>query len=352
MNERKIVSTELTLTFFPPEWYEQDGVMLTWPHLGTDWIGILPEVEKTYVEIAREIIKREKLIIVCPDRHIIKNKFSEEELFRILFAEIPSNDTWARDHGPVCTLRNMKPVINDFGFNGWGGRFNADKDNEITKRLFDSGVFIPDSVYLSQPGFILEGGSIETDGAGTILTTSACLLNANRNRTMSAGDIELRLKEVLGATRVLWLNHGYLEGDDTDSHIDTLARFCSEKTICYVQCRDQEDIHFETLKKMEQQLQGFRTVDGKPYQLVPLPMVPPMHDEDGKRLPATYANFLIINKALLLPVYGQGEDKEAVRIMKKTFPGREIIEINCLSLIKQYGSLHCITMQIPKAFLV
>jgi agmatine deiminase len=347
-----MVSTENPLIFFPPEWYEQDGVMLTWPHQETDWAGMLTEVEKTYFEIAGEIIKKEILIIVCTDRITLKNKFTEEEQLRIRFFEIPSNDTWARDHGPICTFRNMKPVINDFGFNGWGGKFNAEKDNEITRRLFEAGAFITESAYIPQPGFILEGGSIETDGTGTILTTSSCLMNANRNRNMSAGDIELRLKEVLGASRTLWLNHGTLEGDDTDGHIDTLARFCNENTICYVQCKDQKDIHFGTLKKMEQQLQGFLTVEGKPYKLVPLPMVPPLYDEEGRRLPATYANFLIINQAVLLPLYGQDEDQEAVRIMKETFPGREIIGINCLSLIKQYGSLHCITMQIPKGFMV
>jgi agmatine deiminase len=347
-----MVSKEKSLIFLPPEWHEQDGVMLTWPHQGTDWAYILPEVEMTYVEIARQIVKREKLIIVCPDRNALKYFFTVDELLRISFFEIPSNDTWARDHGPVCTYRNLKPTINDFGFNGWGGKFNADKDNAITRSLYEAGAFLPESDYNPEPGFILEGGSIETDGKGTILTTSACLMNANRNRIMSAGDIELRLKQVLGATRILWLNHGTLEGDDTDGHIDTLARFCDEETLCYVQCNDQNDNHFETLKKMEQQLHGFRTVEGKPYRLVPLPMVQPLYDEDGKRLPATYANFLIINQAVLVPLYGQDEDREALRIMKKTFPGREIIGINCLSLIKQYGSLHCITMQIPKGFLV
>jgi agmatine deiminase len=346
-----MVLKEMPMIFFPPEWHEQDGVMLTWPHPETDWANILPEVEMTFIEIAREIVKKEKLIIVCPDHNTLKHFFTEEELIRMRFFEIPSNDTWARDHGPVCTFRNMKPVINDFGFNGWGGKFNAGKDNEITKRLFEAGAFIPESAHIPQPGFILEGGSIETDGTGTILTTSACLLNANRNNTMRASDIELRLKEILGATRVLWLDHGFLDGDDTDGHIDTLARFCNENTICYVQCRDQDDIHFGTLKKMEQQLQELRTIEGKPYRLVPLPMVSPLYDEEGRRLPATYANFLIINQAVLLPLYGQDEDHEAVRIVEKTFPGREIIGINCLSLIKQYGSLHCITMQIPKGFL-
>jgi agmatine deiminase len=347
-----MILSEQSTIFFPPEWYEQDGVMLTWPHPATDWAGILPEVEKTYFEIAREVVKREKLIIVCPDGNALKKNFRKDELHRIRFFEIPSNDTWARDHGPLCTFCKMKPSIHDFGFNGWGGKFNSDKDNEITKKLFDSGAFIPESIHFPHPDIILEGGSIETDGAGAILTTSACLLNPNRNKTMRQSDIDLRLKEIFGADRILWLDHGFLEGDDTDSHIDTLARFCNGNTICYVQCSDQNDIHYETLKKMEQQLQGFRTVEDKPYTLVPLPMVSPLYDEEGKRLPATYANFLIINQAVLVPIYGQDKDQEVIEVMENIFPGREIIGINCLSLIKQYGSLHCITMQIPKGFLV
>jgi agmatine deiminase len=338
--------------FFPPEWHDQDGVMLTWPHPETDWINMLSEVEKTYFEIAREIIKREKLIIVSPECENVQKNFTEKELHQIRFYNIPSNDTWARDHGPICTFRNNTPVINDFGFNGWGGKFEADKDNEITRRLFDAGAFHRDGIHLPQPGFILEGGSIESDGSGTILTTSACLLNANRNRDSVKLDIEQRLKEILGATRIFWLDYGFLEGDDTDGHIDTLVRFCNENTICYVQSGDQNDVVYNDFKKMEQQLQGFRTVEGKPYRLVPLPMVPPLYNEEGRRLPATYANFLIMNQAVLLPVYGQDQDQDAVMIMKKIFPDREIIGINCLSLIKQFGSLHCITMQIPKGFLV
>jgi agmatine deiminase len=346
------ILTETRGFFFPPEWVEQDAVMLTWPHQATDWADMLPEVEATYFNIAREILKREKLILVCPDSNALKRRFREEELHRIRFYEIPSNDTWARDHGPLCVFQNGLPLIHDFRFNGWGGKFCAEEDDQITEKLFKSGAFVPESIHVSHPDFILEGGSIETDGAGTILTTSACLLNPNRNNSLSQDDIELRLKEVFGVKRILWLDYGHLQGDDTDSHIDTLARFCDENTICYVQCTNRNETHYEALKKMEQQLQRFRSVDGKPYNLVPLPMAAPLFDEDGLRLPATYANFLIINQAVLVPVYNQESDQEVLKIMEKTFPGREIIEINCLSLIKQYGSLHCITMQIPKGFII
>jgi agmatine/peptidylarginine deiminase len=261
-----------------------------------------------------------------------------------------TDDTWARDHGPLGTFQNGVPSINDFTFNGWGGKFYSHNDNVITRNLFFDGAFRPGSLYFSHD-WVLEGGSIETDGEGTILTTSRCLLNNNRNGTISREQAEEVLKESLGAERILWLDHGHLEGDDTDSHIDTLARFCNRDTICYVSCNDVNDPHYLSLKKMEQQLQGFRTNAGKPYSLVPLPMVPPQFDDEGKRLPATYANFLIINGAVLLPVYGVKEDSNAAQVMKVLFQEREIVSIDCSSLIKQYGSLHCVTMQIPKGFL-
>jgi agmatine deiminase len=338
--------------FFPPEWYEQDGVMLTWPHPMTDWAPILPEVEETYLRIAREIIRKEKLLIVCARKDTVSSYFSAEELSAVRFYEIPSNDTWARDHGPVFTFREGISVVNNFDFNGWGGKFEAALDNRIPGELFRSGAFRPESRYFDRSGFILEGGSIETDGAGTILTTTKCLLNPNRNNGLTRTLLEKKLGEFLGASRILWLDSGKLEGDDTDSHIDTLARFCDENTICYVRCIDPQDVHFDELKKMEQELRGLRNVDGKPYKLVPLPMVSPVRDDGGNRLPATYANFLIINQAVLLPLYGTAEDREAASILSEIFPGREIRGVESVPLIKQNGSLHCITMQIPKGFLV
>jgi agmatine/peptidylarginine deiminase len=297
-------------------------------------------------------LRKEKLLIICENKEHLRGHFSEEELSAVHFCEIPSNDTWTRDHGPIFTFEHGIPVINDFGFNGWGGKFGAILDNQITGELYRLGAFTPNARYRDYSGFILEGGSIDTDGAGTILTTSRCLLNPNRNRELTKSRIEFRLRESLGARQVLWLEHGELEGDDTDSHIDTLARFCKEDTICYVSCSDKKDHHFEELKKMERQLTGLRNVHGKAYRLVPLPMVSPVIGEDGNRLPATYANFLIINGAVLLPLYGVAEDREAVRIMSAIFPDREIRGIDCRSLIKQNGSLHCVTMQIPKGLLV
>jgi agmatine deiminase len=337
--------------FFPPEWFEQDGVILTWPHAGTDWAPILYEVESTYTEVAKQISKREKLIIISQDVTHVKSLFSEEESGNFLFFEIPSNDTWARDHGPICTYQDDTPAVNDFRFNGWGNRFESNLDNQITASLMKQNAFIKNTVHHSFPDFILEGGSIESDGLGTILTTSKCLLNPNRNGNLTKKEIEDFLKNKLGTNRILWLDFGFLEGDDTDSHIDTLARFCDEETICYVQCDDEQDLHYAEFRKMEKQIKSFRTIKGKPYRLIPLPMARPLYDPDGHRMPATYANFLIINKSVLVPMYGTDNDEQAMETIREIFHDREIKGINCVPLIRQNGSLHCITMQIPKGFL-
>ena len=342
---------ELSSITFPAEWSEQDAVMITWPDEGTDWAGLLNEASDVYLAIASEIIKRERLIIVCRNKTLVANNFSEEQKKSIQFVELPYNDTWARDHGPISVLDNGIPTILDFGFNGWGNKFDARLDNQITVGLFRKGIFNTETGYTDCNDFILEGGSIETNGKGTILTTSACLLNQNRNPWYSKSDIEDKLKELLGANRFLWLDYGHLEGDDTDSHIDTLARFCDENTIAYVQCTNPDDPHYEELNRMEMQLKALKDMDGNPYRLIPLPMVSPIFNEEGQRMGATYANFLIINGAVLLPVYGVREDEEALKIIEGIFPGREVIGINCLPLIRQNGSLHCITMQLPKGFL-
>jgi len=340
-----------TEIFFPPEWAEQDAVMLTWPHAGSDWAPMLAEVEKTYLEIAREICKRELLIVVCPDPKALEGYFSREELQNIRFFAIPSNDTWARDHAPIGVFANRKPLLLDFQFNGWGNKFNARLDNQISGELFRQKAFKPQVEYAACLNFILEGGSLETDGKGTLLTTSECLLNPNRNPGYSKGQIEKKLSEMLGVNRFLWLDYGFLQGDDTDSHIDTLARLCDENTIAYVKCDNPDDPHFRELNKMEEQLRQFVTPAGEPYRLMPLPMPDPVFSADEERLPATYANFLVINQAVLVPVYAQKSDKIALKALQNAFPDREIIGINCLSLIKQNGSLHCITMQFPKGFI-
>jgi agmatine deiminase len=260
------------------------------------------------------------------------------------FIEIPTNDTWIRDYGYISIKENDEVKLLDFTFDGWGGKFESSLDNSVNKALHQKGYL--GITPLEQIDFVLEGGSIESDGEGTILTTSTCLCNPNRNGGLSKQEIEERLQTYLGAQRVLWLDHGYLAGDDTDSHIDTLARLVNKTTIMYVKCDDTEDEHYEELRQMEVQLQSFTTTEGNPYTLIPLPMCEAKYDDTGERLPATYANFLITNHALIYPTYDDKNDTKVGELFTEVFPDREIIPVNCLKLIEQGGSLHCSTMQI------
>ncbi len=334
----------------PAEWHPQSAIQLTWPHEDTDWAPILDEVIPCFVSIAREVIKREKLLIVCVDEQAVREQLREVDYSRVLFREMETNDTWARDHGGISVFDEGVPCVYDFVFNGWGMKFAANYDNLITRNLFAQGTF-PDSVLpVNMQPFVLEGGSIESDGKGTLLTTVECLASVNRNEYLQKEELENYLKEVFGFERILWLENGYLAGDDTDSHVDTLARFCSEDTIAYVQCTEPEDEHFDELQAMEQELQAFTQANGAPYRLIALPMADKV-EWDGERLPATYANFLIMNGAVLLPFYNTSKDAVAKAALQEAFPDREIVGIDCLPLIKQHGSLHCVTMQYPEGFI-
>lgn len=338
------------MTFLPAEWYPQEFVQLTWPHAETDWADILEEVTECYIAMAREISLREPLLIVTPDatqvRQLLSSRLPEACTKRITYFECPTNDTWARDHGFISLLCEGERCLLDFRFNGWGQKFASNLDNQINLQLRQAKVF--EGRYEGHLGFVLEGGSIESDGEGTILTTSECLLAPNRNEPMTQKEITAYLKSSLRAERILYLDHGYLAGDDTDSHVDTLARLCPNDTIAYVQCLDPEDEHYEALHRMEEQLKEFRTAKDEPYRLVPLPMAEAIFDEDGERLPATYANFLIMNEAVLVPVYANKElDEMAMKQLQLAFPDREIVGIDCRVLVRQHGSLHCCTMQYP-----
>lgn len=334
----------------PAEWEEQDGVLLAWPHINTDWQDILDKVEPVFAEIIAVISRFEQVILIAPENGTAAERLlaAGADLRNITFADLPSNDTWARDFGPITVLENNTPLLLDFGFNGWGAKFNADFDNRINELLAAAQIFRAKTVSIP---IVLEGGSIESDGAGTLLVTSECLLNPNRNPHLTSEQIEAGLRLHLGAERLLWLNHGYLAGDDTDSHIDTLARLCPNDTIIYAACDDPSDEHFEELSAMKQELQSFRTPAGAPYRLIPLPFPSPSHGLEGERIPATYANFLIINNAVLVPTYNDTNDQAALAAVQKGFPDREIIGIDCSSIILQHGSLHCLTMQLPKGTL-
>ena len=329
----------------PAEWAPQSFVQLTFPHKGTDWDYMLEEALDCFIRVAETIANYEDVLIVSPDPAEIRPLFTDASKDRIFFVRAPTNDTWARDHGGITIIENDRPVILDFVFNGWGLKFAANLDNLITAELGNAGVF--GEVPVRHGGLVLEGGGIESDGLGTLLVTSECLLSPNRNPHLSKEEVEIILKNLFGLTRVLWVDFGYLAGDDTDSHIDTLARFCNRETIAYVRCDNPADEHFEALRNMEAQLQTFRTTEGKPYRLVPLPWPDACYDEEGNRLPATYANFLIINGAVLVPTYNVAQDEIAINLLKTVFPDREVVAVNCLPLIQQHGSLHCITIQYP-----
>lgn len=341
-----VVQTEMRAPFLPAEWYPQSGVQLTWPHADTDWADMLPEVQACFLQIAREIAQRELLLIVTPEPEEVERFIATGvNMENVRFLKCETNDTWARDHGAITRIDGSKATLLDFKFNGWGLKFASDKDNRITRRAVEAHAL--NGEYENHLDFVLEGGAIESDGMGTLLTTSACLLSPGRNGAMNKVEIEEYLKSVFHLQRVLWLDYGYLAGDDTDSHIDTLARFCVSDTIVYVKCTDTTDEHYEALKKMEEQLQSFRTLSGEPYRLLALPMADAVV-EDGERLPATYANFLIINGAVLYPTYNQPiNDQRAKEVLQAAFPNNEIIGIDCRPLIRQHGSLHCATMQYP-----
>ena len=337
------------------EWFPQSGVQLTWPHAETDWAPMLERVTACYIRLAYEIATRETLLIVHPRpeevRTLLENRLPRRATDHIRYFACPTNDTWARDHAFLSVVDTAGIELMDYRFNGWGGKFPASLDNAINRRLSDAGVLC--GRYVDRLSFELEGGSVESDGCGTLLTTSQCLLNPNRNPQFSKEEIEGRLREDFGAAHVLWLDHGALAGDDTDSHIDTLARLCPHDTILYVRCTDEHDAHYADLQAMERQLQQFRTAEGQPYRLLPLPMPAAIHDSEGQRLPATYANYLVMNSAVLYPTYGQPAlDEEAAGIIQKAFPRYDIVGVDCLPLIEQHGSLHCATMQYPKGVLL
>jgi len=316
----------------PAEWERQSAVQLTLPNEHTDWAPILPEITAVYEEMKREISKREPLIIVD---------------------DIPHNDTWARDHGFITVEETSAPrpqtldprpqtsalILIDFKFNGWGEKFPAELDNTLNRRLYEQGLV--KGTYESHLDFVLEGGSIESDGKGTIFTTTCCLMAPHRNQPLTQQEIEERLKEYLGAERIVWLNHGSLIGDDTDGHIDTLVRIAPDDTIIYTG----GDKDHPDLMEMEKELSCLRTCHDRPYRLLKLPLPRPIYDGED-RLPATYANYLVINGAVLVPTYAQPDlDAEAMRIIGEAFPDREIVGIDCRAVIKQHGSLHCCTMQ-------
>lgn len=345
-DEEQVENNKIML---PAEWFPQSGVQLTWPHEATDWKPLIKEVTATYLSMAYEIACREQLIIVASDVESVKATISSQLPSKvhanIHYIECPTNDTWARDHGFITVTSETGYHLLDFKFNGWGEKFEASLDNAINKHLFDTGVL--NGIYESHLDFVLEGGSIESDGKGTIFTTSSCLMAPHRNQPKGKRKIEKLLMKYFCAERVVWIDHGLLMGDDTDGHIDTLVRICPNDTLLYVGCEEAYDPQYEALREMEQQLMSLKTIDGHPYRLLKLPMPDAIYYE-GERLPATYANFLIMNHTVLFPTYNQRyHDEEARKTIQKAFKNYDIVGIDSRPLIRQHGSLHCCTMQYP-----
>lgn len=334
----------------PAEWEPQDGVLLAWPHADTDWNCCLAQVQEVYCNLIRQIIRFEQVVLVTPNLEQTGNSLAAAGIAndRITLCQAATNDTWTRDYGPITIQVNNQPVLLDFGFNGWGLKFAANHDNQVTRALKQQRIFTP---AVNTIGLVLEGGSIESDGSGTLLTTSQCLLSPNRNPQLSRSELEGAMRNLFGAQRILWLEHGHLEGDDTDAHIDTLARLCPNNTIIYVACDNPTDSHYGPLQTMEQELQQLSTPEGNSYRLMGLPWPSPKYDADGNRLPASYANYLVINDAVLVPTYRDPVDNGALAMIALAYPDREIIGIDCLPLLEQHGSLHCITMQLPQGVL-
>jgi agmatine/peptidylarginine deiminase len=332
----------------PAEWEPQSAVLVAWPHAGTDWAERLAEVETTYVALAAAVTRFQPLVVVVADDAVRAHaeallRGAGVDLARVRFVELPYDDTWLRDSGPI-TLKggDGRFQLADFRFTGWGGKFGAEQDDALIAGLVEAGVF--GNAAHRRIDWALEGGGIESDGAGTVLTTWKCLHQRHPEQSREA--MSAILMDSLHANRILWLDHGYLEGDDTDAHIDTLARFAPGERIVYQACDDTDDKHHDELARMGEELAALRTVDGRPYELHPLPWAQPIIDE-GRRLAASYANYLIVDGAVLVPAYGDAADDEAARIIGSAHPGRAVVQVPCRPLIWQNGSLHCITMQLP-----
>ena len=339
----------MTKVRFPAEWEPQSAILLAWPHEGTDWAERLAGVEETYVALVAAITRFQRAVICVADADLqtyaeARLRSARVDMDRVAFVEVEYDDTWLRDSGPI-TLRREDGGFRllDFRFTGWGGKFEASRDDRLVQALDERRLFLNNDRH--EIDFALEGGAIETDGAGTLLTTWRCL--HERHPEASREELEARLTGWLAQHRVLWLEHGYLEGDDTDAHVDTLARLAPDDAIVFQACDDPADAHYAELRAMGEEIAALRTDKGWPYRLFPLPWAQPVVDE-GRRLAASYANFLILNGAVLMPGYDDPADARAADVLAQAFPGREIVIVPCRPLIWQNGSLHCVTMQLPQ----
>ncbi|MBI1732928.1 MAG: agmatine deiminase family protein [Gammaproteobacteria bacterium] len=332
----------------PAEWEPHQGTWLSWPHNRGSWPGRFGPVEPAYTEIVRALAIGEAVHInvldAAHERHVSRTLQRAGVAGDIHLHLFPTNDAWCRDHGAIFVTRTdpVTPLLAlDCDYNAWGGKYPPfDLDNLIPGRMAD---------YLQVPtyraGMVLEGGSIDVNGAGTVLTTEQCLLNPNRNPTMTRDRIEQRLRELLGVTHILWLGEGIV-GDDTDGHVDDLTRFVDRNTVVTVMEDNVNEQNHAPLRDNRRRLEQARLPDGRPLRIVDLPMPAPSCS-NGQRLPASYANFYIANHAVLLPVFNDAMDAEAARILAPLFPGRRTMPVDCGDIVYGLGTIHCLSQQIP-----
>ena len=347
----------------PAEWALQSGVQLTWPHANTDWAYMLEEVQQCFIAIASEIAKRELLLIVTPEPEEVRMQISAAvNMDNVRFLECETNDTWARDHGAITMVDTEGASLLDFTFNGWGLKFASDKDNQITRRAVEAEIL--KGRYMNRLGFVLEGGSIHSDGEGTLLVTEACLLSPGRNPHLTKEEIEKKLCEYLGAKKVIWLKNGIWQ-DETNEHVDNVCAFVKPGEVVLAWTDDKEDPQYALSMEDYQILENETDAKGRKFVIhkLPIPEKPvciqeedlkglafePGEDtrEAGERLAASYVNFYIANEAVLVPQFQDKHDKLACDILGKLFPERKICPIDAQAIIIGGGNIHCITQQIP-----
>jgi agmatine deiminase len=333
---------------FPAEWEEHEATWLSWPHKEASWPGKIETIYEPYCAFIKIVAEGEKVRININDEETKAFAVAELEkagadMNNIEFFDHPTNDAWCRDHGPAFLVnsdRNKKAII-DWGYNAWGNKYPPyDLDDVIPTKIA-----MHYQLPLYTPELVMEGGSVEFNGKGTILTTTACLLNKNRNPHMSKAQIEQYLLEYYGAEQVLWLGDGIV-GDDTDGHIDDIARFVNEDTVMTVVESNPLDENYILLQENLQALKAMRLLDGRPLNIIELPMPSPVIHEDT-RLPASYANFYIANKAVIVPTFRDVNDKLALAIIEKAFPDRQVVGIDSTDIIWGLGSFHCLSQQEP-----
>jgi agmatine/peptidylarginine deiminase len=335
----------------PAEWEPQAGVVIAWPHGDTDWGPRLPRIERAYVGLTAAIARFEPVLVCVADSAIRRRAVqmlgdAGIDPARLRFVEVAYDDTWLRDSGPLSLVGTSGFRLLDFRFTGWGGKFEGSRDDRLVEALVARGVF--QAAERRRIDWALEGGAIEVDGNGTLLTTWRCL--HQRHPQMSREQMTAILVDAFAVDRVLWLEHGYLEGDDTDAHIDTLARYAPDGAIVFQTCDDLADPHHAELALMRDEIAGLRDADGKPHRLHPLPWARPIVDEN-RRLASSYANYLIVNGGVVMPSYDDSADVEAARVIAAAHPGREVVMVDARELIWQNGSVHCLTMQLPAGLL-